>query len=206
LVDYKLKLLPFQKIDSQMKMILKMSPMLLTSRREVLTQVIKDCKEMKYNDAFFVTDTHFIPERCPSCITLSNNNKVLSWTGQSYCSIFGTVSDEFTIHIIKGCTNLMVGFAKNSINMNTHCFRTNGFFLYAQTGTLYSESGEEGKKYAVPCSLIGDRIRCINQNGDISYSINNNEYPVAYKSKGIKLHPAITWGNTGVPSELKLDN
>ncbi len=130
-----------------------------------------------------------------SSVTLSDDNRKIKKHGASNfdCAALGTQCQEYTIRLISDCSYLMMGFAR-SISVNSSNYATNGYYLYAGTGGLYSMGGISNVPYSTPSLYTnGTIVKVKLEDGNISYTVNGKDYGVAFKNVNdyLDLYPAF---------------
>jgi len=59
----------------------------------------------------------------------------------------GTKATKYGLKLGTGCTDLMIGFALKTLNVNQSNYTVCGWYFYTNGGVLYSQAGDSGRSY-----------------------------------------------------------
>jgi hypothetical protein len=143
----------------------------------------------------------FNPNLCGVLGTLSNHNKTLQKkTEENHgwnLAALGVKCNRYKVRVEQGV--IMLGFAPSDIRLSGGNYRTNGYYLYVNKGSLYSQNGEYDKPYCVPA--VKCTVEAILHNQTIRFVVNGVDYGVAFQNVRGDLYPAFELHDMGTKVE-----
>eukprot|EP01118_Nematostelium_gracile_P002210 TRINITY_DN12440_c0_g1_i1.p1 TRINITY_DN12440_c0_g1~~TRINITY_DN12440_c0_g1_i1.p1 ORF type:complete len:314 (+),score=78.82 TRINITY_DN12440_c0_g1_i1:32-973(+) len=133
-----------------------------------------------------------------SGIILSHEHKRASRTNSNgHSAVIGDASvTTFQLRFINRGTNgwAMVGLAPQTLKINSYDYNNCGWYLFLRDGTLYSQSGDNGRQYT--SAIKNNSIIQVNHNkekGTISFSIDEQDQGIAYHNipSDMVLYPCV---------------
>jgi len=85
-----------------------------------------------------------------STLIFSKKNTRAKYNSSGWCgtAISKSFVSSYSIKLLNSfCTYLMVGYAPKTIKKNGDNYSSNGYYLYIEDGSLYSQNGDSGKNF-----------------------------------------------------------
>eukprot|EP01103_Thecamoeba_quadrilineata_P000545 TRINITY_DN10474_c0_g1_i1.p1 TRINITY_DN10474_c0_g1~~TRINITY_DN10474_c0_g1_i1.p1 ORF type:complete len:341 (-),score=43.15 TRINITY_DN10474_c0_g1_i1:36-1025(-) len=149
----------------------------------------------------------FLADQSGSRIVISKNGREAryassspGWNGTAQA----TKCRSWRVRLVDNCPNIMVGMANSNIHREGNNYRLEGWYLYIQGGSLYSNRHSAdpfmpGTTF-VPGMIIEARYDVVQ--GTLSFGINGSPLKVAFVGLVGDLHPTFDFYNAGSVIEL----
>ncbi|EFC40477.1 predicted protein [Naegleria gruberi] len=144
----------------------------------------------------------FDAKYCSSNIQMDSSTRVRGihiYNGQPYAGVLGTSTNLFKVKLISNCTDLYIGFAPRTMQLDRLHYPS-GYFLNTRKGVIFSNAGF-GINYFGRKIEDGSIIECELKDGKISYKINGSQNGTAFTGvpNNPELYPAFSFNPNNGP-------